>query len=122
MGLDQCRDTGMAAVLIGLLLTAFGSSHVWLPLSILLLVVNMVAPAVFRPAAWVWFGISGILGTVVSRVMLTVIFLVLVTPMGLVRKILGADPLRLNQWKTGSGSVFTVRDHRFTAEEIEKPY
>lgn len=118
----QCVDTGMAAVLISLLIAYFGQSRIVLGAAIFLLIVNMVHPALFRWPAVLWFGLSKILGTVVSIILLTVIFFVLVTPVGIVRRALGADPLQLKRWKKDDTSLFQIRDHQFISEELEKPY
>ena len=118
----QCKDTGMAAVLICLLVALWAQNQVAVAIAVVLLVVDMTVPALFRPAAVVWLGLSEILGTVVSKILLTLIFFSLVTSVGMARRFSGADPLQLKQWKAGSRSVFKVRDHRFSAADIEKPY
>ena len=63
-----------------------------------------------------------IVGNVVSRILLTVIFYVLVTPVGLIRRVLGADAMQLKKWKNGNVSVFQERNHLFNSADIEKPY
>jgi hypothetical protein len=118
----QARDTGMAMVLICLL-----AGHIWdqawlFKLAIPLLVLNMILPMLFRPLATIWLGLSTLLGTVMSRVILTLIFFLLVTPIGLVRRAFGRDSLKLRMWKRGPKSVLRVRDRLFQPGEIEKPY
>lgn len=112
----------MAVVLICLLIGFFSKNTGMFSLSILFLLLDMVACKVYTPVAKIWFGISNILGTIMSKVILTVIFFALVTPIGVIRRLSGADPLQLKKWKKGSESVFTVRDHHFESKEIEKPY
>jgi hypothetical protein len=119
---NQSRDTGMAAVLICLLVAWFGNSQAWVGPAILLLIVNMVSPVIFRPAAFVWIGTANVLGSIMSKILLALIFFLLVTPVGLVRRAFGKDSLRLKQWKKDDASVFNVRDHQFQPEELEKPY
>ena len=58
------------------------------------LVLVMTWPAAFSPLARFWFGLSHFLGSIVSRILLTVVFFLIVTPVGLARKVLGADPMR----------------------------
>jgi hypothetical protein len=112
----------MAMVLICLLVGHIWG-HTWLfKLAIPLLVLDMVFPQVYRPIAPLWFGLSAILGTIMSRVILTVIFFILVTPIGLLRRAFGKDPLKMKLWKRGGHSVFQNRDRLFNSEEIEKPY
>jgi len=118
----QYVDTGMAAVLICLLFAYFGQSRIGLVAAIFLLIANMVHPALFRLPAILWFGLSKILGTAVSGILLSVIFFVLVTPVGIVRRAFGADPLQLKRWKSDDTSLFQIRDHQFNPKELEKPY
>ena len=119
---DQIKDTGMAAVLICLLLEILTLHHQFIILAILLLIVDMVVPIVFKPVAVVWFGISRVLGKVTSRILLTIIFFLLVTPMGILRKIFNKDSMQFKKWKQGSSSVFKERHHSFKPEDLETPY
>ena len=117
----QARDTGMALVLLCLLL-ALSGRRLFLELGIGLLILDMVWPSVFKPAAKLWFGLSHILGTVMSMVLLGVVFFVVVTPIGLLRRALRKDSMQLGGFKKGMGSVFRVRDHLFSSQDIETPY
>jgi hypothetical protein len=119
---DQCRDTGMAMVLIVLLLALAAKRDYVIFCAIGLLVLTMIAPRIFRPAAVIWFGLAHLLGMATSRVLLTIIFLVVVTPVGLVRRLLGADTLKLTSFKKGHESVMEQRNHTFSADDIVKPY
>lgn len=118
----QGRDTGMAAVLILLLVAITTGRQALVGGATVVLVLVMAAPGLFRPLAIIWFGLSHVLGYLSSRVLLSAVFLLVVTPMGLVRRLLGKDALRLRQFKRGQGSVFITRDHTFTARDLERPY
>jgi hypothetical protein len=119
---DQARDTGMALVLILLLFAVFQERIGFVLAAIGVHVLNMTAPQIFRPAAVVWFGLSHLLGTVVSKVLLAVVFFVVVTPVGRLRRLMGADSLQLQAFKAGSSSVMKVRNHLFTGKDLEQPY
>ncbi|MDM8539944.1 hypothetical protein QUF90_02545 [Desulfococcaceae bacterium HSG9] len=118
----QAGDTGMAMVLICLLIGLFTHSDLLFKIATLLLVINMIWPTVFRLVARIWIGGSILLGTVVSKILLTVIYFGLVTPIGVVRRIAGADAMLLKQWQKGSLSVFKKRNYQFQAKDIEKPF
>lgn len=121
--ISQSRDSGLALVLICLILAMTISTRYFLPAGILLLVVSMTLPGLFRPFAKVWFGFSHALGTVVSRVLLTILFYALVTPVGLVRRVLlGKDTMQLKAWKAAQTSVFQTRDHLFQRQDLDHPY
>jgi hypothetical protein len=119
---EQARDTGMAMVLICLLLAYWGHRQQFLPLAIALLLLTMVWPNAFRPLAVLWFGLSHLLGNLVSRIVLTILFFGLVTPIGLVRRWLGADSLQLKKWKKDNKSVFTEREGTISPEDLANPY
>jgi len=119
---DQCRDTGMAMVLILLLLALLLERELYLIGAVCLHVLNMIAPQAYRSVAVVWLGLAHLLGAVMSRVILTVVYLVIVTPIGLVRRMMGIDSLRLKQFGKSGDSVMHERNHTFTAEDIQRPY
>lgn len=119
---EQCKDSGLALVLIALILSMVFSPHYLLPIGIGLLVVTMSVPTLFRPFARIWFGFSHALGTLVSRILLTLLFYGLVTPVGFIRRLLGKDSMQLKKWKNGKVSVFHDRDHLFTRQDLDNPY
>jgi hypothetical protein len=119
---DQCKDTGMAMVLILLLLLRSFKHEAFLIGAVATLVIDMTAPQLYRPLAWVWFGLSHIIGNVTSKIILSVVFFCVVVPLGLLRRLSGGDALNLKAFKTGSKSVMKERNHRFVAADIEKPY
>ncbi len=112
----------MALLLILLLLIYFTENVALIIPSIGVLVLIMVWPTLFRPLAPLWFGLSNVLGTVVSKIILVVIFFLIVTPVGFCMRLLGKDSMRLKDWKTGRDSVLLERNHIYTGKDIEKPY
>jgi hypothetical protein len=112
----------MAMALICLLLAYFWELHRALPLGMALLVLTMARPQTFRPLAGVWFASSRMLGEVVSTVILSVLFFLLVTPIGLIRRLLGADTLQRKKWKQGAQSVFVVRSDVVQEKGLAHPY
>jgi hypothetical protein len=119
---EQAKDTGMAMVLICLLLGYWHKFPKFLPVAIVLLLITMAWPKAFRPLAGLWFGFSRLLGEVVSRVILSVLFFLIVTPIGLIRRLMGADALKLRQWKQGQDSVFVVREGPVQGKDLVNPY
>lgn len=118
----QVKDAGMALALLCLLagVTWNVRSLQWAAMAVLL--ADMILPRIFKPFAVLWFGLSTLLGNVMSKVLLTALFFVVVTPIAMLRRLIGHDPLRLRRWRRGSESIFTVRNHLYTAEDIERPY
>jgi hypothetical protein len=119
---NRNKDTGLAVILILLLVVQIaGTRQLVLPAIIVLLLV-MVKPSVFRPLSVLWFGLSETLGTVSSKVILTLLYYSIVTPVGLIRQMARKDSMQARNWRNSSSSVFHVRDHRFTRGDMDKPY
>jgi uncharacterized membrane protein len=119
---DQARDTGMALTLLCLLIVQFKHAYRLVPLAIILLIITMAWPRAFQPLAGLWFGLSHVLGNVMSKVILTIVFFFIVTPIGLVRRLMGADSLQLKKFKKDQDSVFLVRAELIDKTHLHKPY
>ena len=119
---EKCKDAGLALVLICLLCFQAWKLPFLMILAILFLLVAMTYPPVFKPFAKLWFGLSIALGTVVSKILLSVLFFLVVLPIGLLRRIMGKDSMQMRAWKKSSESVFRQRNHQFGPEDLEHPY
>ena len=119
---EQSRDTGMAVVLLLLLVFASKKREGYLLAAIVLNVVNMAVPQVYKPLAVVWLGFSELLGAVMSRVLLSIVFFGVVTPIAIFRRLAGKDSLKLRAFKKSKDSVMVERNHTFAARDLERPY
>jgi hypothetical protein len=54
------------------------------------------------PGSWLWMGIAFVLGNIVSRILLGLIYYLVFTPLGLLRRLTGADPLALRRGRADS--------------------
>jgi len=122
LSIKQSTDSGMALVLLLLLIGLFTKSQIWYWLAIPVLVLNMTVPVLFSYWAWFWLGTTRLLGLIVSKLLLTVIYLLFVFPVGMIRKAAGKDPFRLRQFKKDTGSVMVIRNMEFRKSDIEKPF
>lgn len=59
-----------------------------------ILALGYFAPSILRPLNWVWFKFGMLLGAVVAPLVMALVFFVVVTPMALIAKLVGKDPLR----------------------------
>lgn len=119
---EKCKDSGLALVLICLLCYQVWKLEILMLLAVIFLIAAMTYPLIFKPFARFWFALSTALGTVVSKIILSVLFFALVFPISLMRRAIGKDSMRLKNWKKGNESVFRVRDHRFTSTDLDHPY
>ena len=119
---QQAKDTGMAIVLILLLITVIRQDPVTLKLAIIALILAMTVPLIYKYPALIWRGLSQLLGTIVSKILLTLIFFTFVVPVGFIRRLLGFDSLKLGKFKKGTDSVMHVREITFSKDDIERPF
>ncbi len=119
---NQARDTGLALLLILLLIVYFSENVTLIIPGIGVLVLIMIWPKIFSPFVPFWFGLSSVLGTIVSKIILSLLYFLIVTPVGIFRRMIGKDSMRLKDWRNGRESVLLERNHTFTQKDIDKPY
>ena len=119
---DQSRDTGMAMALLSLILFFFLGRKEFVVGATVLHVLNMIVPDLYRPVAVVWFGLSHLLGLVMSKILLSVVFFLVVTPFAIARRMMGKDSLKLRAFKGSGESIMVARNHRFAADDLKRPY
>jgi hypothetical protein len=112
----------MAVVLLLLLLSIFSRRQGYVAAALLAQLVTMTVPQVYRPVAVVWFGLSHVMGVVASRVILTLVFFVVVTPIAVWRRSAGNDSLSLGMFRKGRTSVMKARNHTYVGKDLEHPY
>lgn len=97
--------------IVAVLPWAFGGSlRIWaLVVAGLFLFVALAAPAALTPLNRVWVKFGLLLHRVVSPIILGVMFFLVITPIGLVMRLLGKDPLRL-QFHRSAGTYWITRE------------
>jgi hypothetical protein len=75
--------------------TGFGA-FIWIA-GALTGVTALLGPRIGKPLYCIWMGIGYVVGNIVSRLVLAMVFYLLITPMGLVMRLIGRDPLQLRK-------------------------
>jgi hypothetical protein len=118
----QISDSGMAFVLIALIVFLF-TGNIWaIYVAFAGQILNMTVPSLFKPFAWLWLGFSSVAGAIISRIILALVFFLIVTPMALLRRIFGKDTLMLKKFRKGRESVFMTRDKTYDESDIISPF
>lgn len=68
----------------------------------------------------IWFKIAQGLGWFNSRVLLSTVFYIFLTPLAVAFRLFGNNPLKLKH--PPEETVFEERNHTYTAEDIENPW
>jgi len=103
----ECRKFGLSVgivlVILAVILGNFGKeSFVYFgSIGGLLIIAAIVAPKLLLPLQKIWMSLAVILGFIMTRVILLVLFYLILTPIGLIARIFGKDflDLKLNKDK-----------------------
>jgi hypothetical protein len=86
------------------------------------LLLSTLCPKVYTPLSWGWFRFAKGLETVMSKVILCLIFFLAVTPVGWIRQLFGKDSLHLRDFAKKKDSVFEERTHSYQKADMEKQF
>jgi len=68
---------------------------------------------------WCWYKLAEILSKVMNPLILGIVYFLFITPIALLFRLFGNDPLGLKEQK---GSVYEIRDHTFKKEDLINPW
>ena len=115
-------DSGLALLLLILIVGLWLGNHLLFRIAIAEVFVLLVSPVIMYPFTFLWLNSSYLLGQVMSKILITIIFFLFVCPVALIRNAMGKDTLRLKEFKKDTNSVFTERNHFFTKSDLSMPY
>ena len=88
----------------------------------LLCLLGLVIPSVLKPIYWGWMIFATILGWVMTRVILSLLFYIIVTPIGLILRFFGKQFLEL-RWDKSKESYWNFRtNEHLKKENYEKQF
>lgn len=88
---------------------------------LLFIVTALLVPGILAPVEKVWMKFAEMLGFVMTRLLLTLVFILAVIPTGLIMRLLGKDPLR-RKFEPGSSSYWITVDENGPGTRHTKPY
>jgi hypothetical protein len=118
------------AFTIAPVLVALGSLMLWrhrtagwplLSLAVLLLALSLVAPGLLRFLYRPWMMLALFLGSIASKIILTLAFFLVVTPIGLLQWLLGKPTLEFG-FRSGQRTYWKTRDRTGDREEYETQF
>ncbi len=118
----QCRDTALAFAFLSLLIWFFVRETYLVYTCMGIVLLAMIWPSSMVWPARVWFGFSHIIGTFMSKVLLSIIYGLILMPVSLVRRIMGKDSMQRKAYKAAQGSAFVVREHTYNKDDLTHPY
>ena len=85
-------------------------------------ILGIVIPFILKPIYWVWMIFATILGWIMTRVILSLLFYIIITPIGLIPRFFGKQFLEL-QWDKSKESYWNFRPYeRLQNKNYEKQF
>jgi len=86
-------------------------------IAFLLGVIGISSPYLSSKIHWLWMKIAHILGYVNSKILLSAVFFLILTPVAFLMKLRKKDELKLK--KTEAKTGYETRDHLYTSSDLE---
>ena len=123
-GKSDLRKFGITIGLFLMILAGFllwrgrESFGIFLISGLVLLVLGLTIPVVLKPIYWIWMVLAVILGWIMTRVILTLLFYMVLTPIGVFGRLSGSRFLDLNWDKSEN----TYWNYRATKQQDNEDY
>jgi len=90
-------------------------------LAALFLVTGVAAPILLRPVERIWMSFARVISVVMTHILLTLTFFVVITPVGIILRLLGKDVLQ-RRFEAGKPSYWAPVEPDGPCSRPEKPY
>ena len=97
------------------------SFQILLTFGVTLCILGIVIPFILKPIYWVWMIFATILGWIMTRVILSLLFYIIVTPIGLIPRLFGKQFLEL-KWNKIDSTYWNYRSKKLNRESYEKQF
>jgi hypothetical protein len=114
----QCLEFGLLVVLATIYAGLHFKDRYFFVATFMATLLIILWPFVFYPLAVIWFTIIRGVSFISSWLIMLILFFVVVTPVGLFRRMTGRDTLQLKQFKKGRQSVMTEINHTYTKTDL----
>jgi len=112
----------LLAIIAGLLVIYIATKRMaFVTVSVLLALTGLFSSYLTSKIAWLWNGLSHIMGAVMSRVILSVMFFLFLFPIAIISRLFRKnDSLQLK--RTNESSYYATREHSYSPEDLENPW
>jgi hypothetical protein len=115
---EQTKEFGILIVLVTSVLALYSGKNNLLVVVSILALLTLLCPVIFYPFAVIWFGFSKWMGKISTGILLGVVFFIIVIPVGLIRKMMQLDALKIKQFKKTTGTVMINREHIYEGSDL----
>ena len=114
---------GLIIGLFGLLLPwVFGRHHALWPwiIGVILVIPALILPAVLAPVHKYWMRFSHVLGWINTRIILSLVYFLMITPLGLLMRLFASDPMKREFDKNATS--YRVASTAAPRDNLKRPF
>ncbi len=94
--------------------------NLFLYIALSLLVLGLASALFAKLLTKSWYKLAELLGFISSRILLSGVYFLILFPLAMLYRLFNKDPLLLK--KNTDSSLYSERNHVYTAEELENPW
>lgn len=115
---NKAKSLETLLVLTGALIVVYWISFkkIYLLVALIFILIGIVSPFLSGKISWIWLKFAELIGSVMSKVILSVVYFVFLVPIALVFRMTQKNPLFLKRQK---GSYYIERNKQYSAKDIE---
>lgn len=113
----QNKDFGLVMTLAATAVAVITGVWTWVYVALVVAAVTAVAPVALTPLSWCWFGLARVLERVVTSATLAAVYYLVVTPVGLLRRLTAKKDS-----PESSASTLRDADHQYGPTDFDRQF
>lgn len=105
-------------VLVGALIVVYWAApkKIYLLIALIFILIGVASPYLSGKISWAWLKFAELIGSVMSKVILSIVYFVLLVPIALIYRLTQKNPLLLKRQKQ---SYYIERNKQYSPKDIE---
>lgn len=115
---NKARSLETLLVLVGAFIVLYYifPKKIYLLVALIFILIGIVSPYLSSKISWVWLKFAELLGGVMSKIILSVVYFIILVPMALIQRLTHKNPLFL---KRKQGTYYINRNKQYSPKDIE---
>lgn len=115
---NKAKSLETLLVLTGAFIVIYWISpkKIYLLVALIFILIGVVSPFLSAKISWVWLKFAELVGSVMSKVILSVVYFIVLVPIALLYRLTQKNPLLL---KRQNNSYYIERNKQYSAKDIE---
>lgn len=118
MKFEKGKSAEIILVLVGAFIVFYWiwNMKIFLLLALILVAITVCSPSTARHIAMLWMKLGQLLGSVMSKILLTIVYYIFLLPIATLYRLFKKDFLHLHRQNS---TYFTPRNHLYTGRDLE---